>query len=58
MIRTSEWKRYTMTEIWELMLTVLGIYLLGVLSGITGLGVAIYYYLKPGDKLTIRREES
>ena len=58
MIRTSEWKRSIMPEIWELMLTVLGIYLLGVLSGITGLGIAIYYYLKPGDKLTIRREES
>ena len=45
-----------MTEFWELMMTVMGIYLLGVLSGITGLGVAIYYYLKPGDKLTIKRE--
>jgi hypothetical protein len=46
-----------MPEIWELMMTVLGIYLLGVLSGITGLGVLIYFYLKPGDKLTIKREE-
>ena len=46
-----------MTEFWELMLTVLGIYLMGVLTGIAGLGVAIYFYLKPGDKLTIKREE-
>ena len=46
-----------MTEFWELMLTVLGIYLMGVLTGITGLGVLLYFYLKPGDKLTIRREE-
>ena len=46
-----------MTEFWELMLTVLGIYLMGVLTGITGLGVLLYFYLKPGDKLTIKREE-
>ena len=45
-----------MPEIWELMLTVLGIYLMGVLSGIAGLGAAIYFYLKPGDKLTIKRD--
>ena len=45
-----------MNEFWELMMTVLGIYLLGVLSGIAGLGVAIYFYLKPGDKLTIKKE--
>ena len=45
-----------MNEFWELMMTVLGIYLLGVLSGIAGLGVAIYFYLKPGDKLTIKRD--
>ena len=46
-----------MTEFWELMMTVLGIYLLGVLTGITGLGVLLYFYLKLGDKLTIKREE-
>ena len=46
-----------MTETWELLLTVMGIYLMGVLTGITGLGVLLYFYLKPGDKLTIRREE-
>ena len=46
-----------MSELMELMLTVLGIYLMGVLTGITGLGVLLYFYLKPGDKLTIRREE-
>ena len=57
MTGTSGWKRYTMTEFWELMLTVLGIYLMGVLTGITGLGVLLYFYLKPGDKLTIKREE-
>ena len=45
-----------MNEFWDLMMTVLGIYLLGVLSGIAGLGVAIYFYLKPGDKLTIKRD--
>ena len=56
MTGTSELKRYTMTESWELMLTVLGIYLMGVLTGITGLGIAIYFYLKPGDKLTIKRD--
>jgi hypothetical protein len=47
-----------MSEFMELMLTVLGIYLLGVLTGITGLGIAIYFYLKPGDKITIKRDES
>jgi len=46
-----------MSEFWELMLTVLGIYLLGVLSGITGLGVLLYFYLKPGDKITVKRSE-
>tara|TARA_R100000656_G_scaffold99740_1_gene72391 strand:- start:308 stop:451 length:144 start_codon:yes stop_codon:yes gene_type:complete len=46
-----------MTEFWELMMTVLGIYLLGVLSGVAGLGILIFFYLKPGDKLTIKREE-
>ena len=46
-----------MTESWELMLTVLGIYLMGVLTGITGLGVFIFFYLKPGDKVTIKRSE-
>lgn len=45
-----------MTETWELLLTVLGIYLMGVLTGITGLGVLLYFYLKPGDKLTIKKE--
>ena len=57
MTKTSGLKRFTMTETWELMMTVLGIYIMGVLSGIAGLGVAIYFYLKPGDKLTIKREE-
>ena len=56
MTRTSGLKRYTMTETWELLLTVLGIYLMGVLTGITGLGVLLYFYLKPGDKLTIKKE--
>ena len=46
-----------MSEFWELMLIVLGIYLLGVLTGIAGVGIVIYFYLKPGDKLTIRRDE-
>ena len=46
-----------MSEFMELLLTVLGIYLLGVLSGVAGLGVLLYFYLKPGDKLTIKREE-
>ena len=46
-----------MSEFWELMLTVLGIYLLGVLSGIIGLGVLLYFYLKPGDKITVKRSE-
>ena len=46
-----------MTETWELLLTVFGIYLMGVLSGIAVLGVLLYFYLKPGDKLTIKREE-
>ena len=45
-----------MSELMELMIIVLGIYLLGVLSGVTGLGIFIYYYLKPGDKLTIKRD--
>ena len=57
MTGTSGWKRYTMTEFWELMLTVLGIYLMGVLTGITALGVFIFFYLKPGDKVTIKRSE-
>ena len=57
MTETSELKRYTMTEFWELMLTVLGIYLMGVLTGITGVGVFIFFYLKPGDKVTIKRSE-
>lgn len=45
-----------MTETWELLLTVFGIYLMGVLSGITALGVFIFFYLKPGDKVTIKRD--
>ena len=57
MTRTSGWRKFTMTESWELMLTVLGIYLMGVLTGITGLGVFIFFYLKPGDKVTIKRSE-
>ena len=57
MTKTLGLKRFTMTETWELLLTVFGIYLMGVLSGIAGLGGIIYFYLKPGDKLTIRREE-
>jgi hypothetical protein len=57
MTKTSGLKRSTMSEFMELMLTVLGIYLLGVLTGITGLGIAIYFYLKPGDKITIKRDE-
>ena len=46
-----------MSEFMELMMTVLGIYLLGVLSGVAGLGGLLYFYLKPGEKLTIRRDE-
>ena len=46
-----------MSEFMELLLTVLGIYLLGVLTGVAGLGVLLYFYLKPGDKITIKREE-
>ena len=46
-----------MTETWELLLTVMGIYLMGVLTGITALGVFIFFYLKPGDKVTIKRSE-
>ena len=57
MTGTSELKRYTMTESWELLLTVVGIYLMGVLTGITALGVFIFFYLKPGDKVTIKRSE-
>lgn len=46
-----------MTETWELILTVLGIYFMGVLTGITALGVFVFFYLKPGDKVTIKRSE-
>ena len=46
-----------MTEFWELMLTVLGIYLMGVLTGVVSLGVYVCFYLKPGDKITIKRSE-
>ena len=57
MTGTSGLKRYIMSELMELMLTVLGIYLMGVLTGITALGVFIFFYLKPGDKVTIKRSE-
>ena len=57
MTKTSGLKRFTMTEFWELMMTVMGIYLLGVLSGIIVLGVLIFFYLKPGDKITVKRSE-
>lgn len=56
MTKTLGLKRFTMTETWELLLTVFGIYLMGVLSGIAVLGVLLYFYLKPGDKLTIKRD--
>ena len=56
MTGTSGLRRSIMSELMELMIIVLGIYLLGVLSGVTGLGIFIYYYLKPGDKLTIKRD--
>ena len=46
-----------MTETWELLLTVLAIYLMGVLTGVVSLGVYIYLYLKPGDQITIKRSE-
>ena len=46
-----------MSEFMELLLTVLGIYLMGVLTGVAGLGVLLYFYLKPGDKITIKRDE-
>ena len=57
MTETSGWKRFIMTETWELLLTVLAIYLRGVLTGVVSLGVYIYLYLKPGDQITIKRSE-
>ena len=57
MTKTSGLKRSIMSEFMELLLTVLGIYLMGVLTGVAGLGVLLYFYLKPGDKITIKRDE-
>ena len=57
MTGTSGWKRYTMTEFWELMLTVLGIYLLGVLTGLIGTAIAIFIYLRPGGILMMKEDK-
>jgi len=46
-----------MTETWGLMMTVMGIYLMGVLTGVVSLGVYIYFYLKPGESIEIRRND-
>jgi hypothetical protein len=56
-IGTSGLRRFIMTETWELLLTVFGIYMMGVLTGVVSLGVYIYLYLKPGDQITIKRSE-
>jgi len=46
-----------MSETWGLMMTVIGIYLMGVLTGVVSLGVYIYFYLKPGESIEIRRND-
>ena len=46
-----------MTEPWELMLTVVGIYLMGVLTGVVSFGVYTYLCLKHGDQIIMKRSE-
>ena len=46
-----------MTEFWELMLTVLGIYLLGVLTGLIGTAIAIFIYLRPGGSIIVKEDK-
>ena len=43
-----------MNEFWELMLTVLGIYLLGVMTGVIGSAIAIFIYLRPGGSIIMK----
>ena len=46
-----------MTEPWELMLTVVAIYLMGVLTGVVSLGGYTYHCLKHGDQIIMKRSE-
>jgi len=46
-----------MNEFWELMLIVLGIYLLGVLTGLIGIAIAIFIYLRPGGILMMKEDK-
>ena len=43
-----------MSEFWELMLTILGIYLLGVMTGVIGSAIAIFIYLRPGGSIIVK----
>jgi hypothetical protein len=45
-----------MNEFWELMLTVLGIYLLGVMTGVIGSAIAIFIYLRPGGSIIVKEQ--
>jgi len=45
-----------MTDFQELLLSALGIYLFGVLTGVIAIVFAIYFYLKPGGTIIFQKD--